>query len=210
MEMAIGGFMNLSNSLAATGLSLAVLIALPISAYGGEVRVGVSTHDVNVLNTRRQIENSTAVSGEYIFETPKWLEWAASANPYVYGTLNLNGKTDHGGVGLNWRQSVGKFYAEFGTGLSAHDGTVRIVGDVDLSLPQPELDIAINRFFDRFDNELEFGSRVLFRNQVALGYEINDQWGADIYYEHLSHAQILGGPQNDGLDNVGVRVSRKF
>ncbi len=29
-------------------------------------------------------------------------------------------------------------------------------------------------------------------------------------YEHLSHGQILGDGRNQGLDNIGLRVSYSF
>jgi len=33
----------------------------------------------------------------------------------------------------------------------------------------------LDRVYERRDNELEFGSNVLFRNQAALGYRFSDK-----------------------------------
>lgn len=202
--------MKLPNTFIFLSAVLSGLIVLPTSASADEVRLGIVLHDQNVLNKRPQKENGPALSGEYIFETPEWLEWAASANPYVYGTLNLEGNTNHGGFGLNWRQHVGKFYAEIGAGLSIHDGALEIFGDIDFTLPEDQVRASIQQILARRRAEHQFGSRVLFRNQIALGYKIDKNWGADVFYEHLSHGGVLSDGRNDGLDSTGLRLSRKF
>lgn len=202
--------MKISKHLTLFSVLVTAGIVYPIHAHCDEIRLGPVIHDQNVLNRRREKENSLAIYGEYIFETPGWLEWAASANPYIYGTVNLEGNTNHGGVGLNWRQHVGKFYAEFGTGLSVHDGALSIFADIDFTLPEAEVRTAILQLFERRANEHQYGSRVLFRNQLAVGYQIDDKWGADVFYEHLSHGGLLSDGRNDGLDSIGLRMSRKF
>jgi len=66
-------------------------------------------------------------------------------------------------------------------------------------------------FRARQQSEIDFGSRVLFRQQIAFGYRWTDKWSSHIFAEHLSHGNILvSGKPNEGLDTVGIRFSRHF
>ncbi len=192
------------------------LVLAPIPAYADEIRVGIMAHGVKIplSDVNAGKEESVSVTGEYIFDTPNWPKWTLGARPYIYGSINLGGDTSHGGVGLNWRQSfLDRFYAEIGGGFSVHNGTNRIDFPSEAvlrALTSGERIALLAPLFERRRNEIEFGSRVQFRAQGALGYSFNDQWSAEFVYEHLSNGQILGGPQNDGLDSVGVRLARKF
>ncbi len=185
-------------------------------SYADEVRVGIMVHDVDIpeISNRRIKERSTSVTAEYIFDTPNWPKWTLGARPYIYGTANLGGNTHHGGVGMNWRGHFSeRFYAEFGGGLSVHTGTNDIEFPSAATVQALTFDERIALFqpiFYRLDNEIQFGSTVLFRIQAAIGYDINETWGADIVYEHLSNGGVLGGPENGGLDSVGFRLSRRF
>ena len=184
--------------------------------FADEVRVGIMVHDVDIpeITLRTIKERSASITGEYIFDTPNWPKWTLGARPYIYGSANLSGNTHHGGIGLNWRgHFLDNFYAEFGGGLSVHSGTNSIEFPSQatlLSLTNDERIALLTPIFQRLDNEIQFGSTVLFRAQFAIGYDFNETWGADIVYEHLSNGHIFGGPKNGGLDSVGFRLSRKF
>ncbi len=190
--------------------------ALSTPVRADEIRIGVMAHgvDVPLSDVNGGKEDGVSITGEYIFDTPNWPRWTLGARPYIYGSVNLAGNTSHGGAGLNWRRSLGgRFYAEIGGGFSVHNGTIRIdfpSSAALLALTTEERIALITPLYARRDNEIEFGSRVQFRAQGAVGYNLNDQWSAEFAYEHLSNGQILGGPQNDGLDSLGIRLARKF
>lgn len=188
------------------------LMAMPNLAQADEIRLGVMAHDVDVFTGHSYIkEDSTAISVEYIFDTPKWLDWAWKARPYVYGTANLGGHTNHGGAGLNWQvEFFDKFFGEFETGLSVHSGTNSIPLSILSGVTDAQRLANIHDYFYRGRTEIEFGSTVLLRNQIAIGYRFNDVWSADVSYEHLSHGGVFNSTNNDGVDSVGLRVSRKF
>jgi len=179
----------------------ACLVFIPNSAAAqiAEVRVGLTEFDERSLNvgiaTQRANENSIAINGEILFEEPKFLKWALSPQPYIGGTLNLEGKTSYGGAGLLWRQGFGeKFYGDFAVGFVAHTGTNDI-----------------SDFFERIspDREnIQFGSTILFREQVALGYNVNEDWSAELFFEHLSNAGLAFN--NEGADSLGFRAVKKF
>ncbi len=182
-----------------------LLSAVPAFAQVSEIRVGISNFDTEIIDLGITVfngrENSVAINGEIIFEEPEFLKWALTPQPYINATINLEGDTSFGGAGLLWRQSFGdKLYGDFSFGLVVHDGT-------NIIDPNNELD-----FFERINlrNEnISFGSRVLFREQITLGYRITNDWAAEIFGEHLSNGQVFGNI-NEGVDIVGAKVSKRF
>lgn len=192
-------------------LGLFVMLGGTLSAQADEMRAGVSLHDGEffedlVFGGKHGKEQSISLTAEYIWDTPDWLNWAWGARPYVGGTVNLEGETSHGGGGVVWRGSfLGNFYADFSLGLVVHSGHVRTPNPIDATTPE---EVAIRHA--RKAAEIEFGSRVLFRENFALGYRFSEKWAGEITYEHLSHGQLLGGPENEGANSVGVRLARRF
>lgn len=184
---------------------IAVLSAAPAFAQISEVRVGISDFDETTINLGISAvngrENSVAINGEIIFEEPEFLKWALTPQPYINATINLEGETSYGGAGLLWRQSFGdKFYGDFAFGLVVHTGTNVVDSDNQLSFLE---------FIERTNEEISFGSRVLFREQITLGYRITDEWSAEVFAEHLSNGQILGSV-NEGVDILGLKASKRF
>lgn len=189
-------------------------------AQVAEVRAGVGVHDIRVLSNLPIREHSVVLNGEVLFEEPEFLKWAFSPQPYIGGQLNLGGSTSYGGAGLVWRQNFGKrFYGDLAVGLVVHDGAL------ELNLPTVDLDgfesieeiradpvvqaILSERAFLR-SNTIEYGSRVLIREQLTLGYRLNENWAVEGYFEHVSHGNLWTDADNDGSDSAGFRVNRKF
>jgi len=212
----------------------AVLWPMSVMAQIAEVRVGIAEFDERTIDFEgeapfgRANENSVAISGEILFEEPEFLKWAFSPQPYVGGSLNLEGNTSFAGGGLLWRQTVGKkFYGDFALGLVGHTGTTNIEPSDDFidvlnqagefenieEIPSDLLTALDNRFdnfFARQDEEIEFGSRILFRLQGAIGYNINDDWAGEVYIEHLSNGDVFSNEANEGVNILGLRAARKF
>ncbi len=111
-----------------------------------------------------------------------------------------NDGVNFGGVGLLWRWEFADGWAfEPGFGYIVHDG---------------EID---NPFDDNTPEAAEFsrehqllGSRDLFRTTLALEREFGSRWAAQIYYEHMSHGQILDSGRNQGLDYYGLRIAYRI
>ncbi|VAV87452.1 hypothetical protein MNBD_ALPHA06-172 [hydrothermal vent metagenome] len=185
-------------------LSLALVVAglaSPAVAQVSEFRVAVLDHDVNVTgNGAGGKEGGVNVAAEIVFNSPDFLSWAGAPRPFINGSLNTAGQTNFGGAGLAWTANFGeRFYGEFDFGLSVHDGITKLS-------PNPADPERI-----RLDaTRVILGSRVLFRSVFSLGVHVNDNWDAGLVFEHLSHGQILAQGRNEGLDNIGIRFSRKF
>ena len=187
-------------------LCLCAASALPAMAQVAEVRAGVTAHDLGwtIINADGDEEKSVALNAEIIFEEPKFLKWALSPQPYIGGTLNLEGNTSYGGAGLLWRQNLGEtFYGDFAFGLDIHDGFLDFE-DVGSNSSN------VTEFLDLLRNNNLYGSRVLFRQQLTLGLNLSDNWAAEGFVEHISHAGLLADNANEGSDAAGFRINRKF
>jgi hypothetical protein len=203
-------------------------LASPAAAQVAEVRLGANFHDIDWTGagSGSDKERSGAINGEVVFEEPEFLKWALSPQPYVGGALNLGGETSYGGGGLLWRQTFAKnFYIDVSLGLVIHDGTIEVkpsaivqsvIDDATVEdgltpeqRAQFETDLA--DFRNRQQTEIDYGSRILFREQIALGYRWSDEWSTHVFVEHLSHGNILVSDRpNEGLDTLGVRASYHF
>lgn len=160
-------------------------LVAPVPAQAGEVFGGLYVHDIDSPLTKSGIENGMDVQLGYrwnrIGKTP--------LQPYVFGALNTSGETHYAVAGLSAKFGD-RLYVRPGLGLAVHSGDNQ-------------------DFEDPFDNDIEFGSAILFAPEVGIGFAINDRASIEASLVHLSHAQIFGG-QNPGIDNVGVRFNWKL
>jgi len=210
-------------------LATAILsMATPASSQVSEARLGTNIHDINWtgLGNGEAKERSIAINGEIVFKEPEFLKWALSPQPYVGGAVNLSGETSYGGAGLLWRQSLDrKSYLDISFGLVVHDGTIEVKasplvqsviddGAITGSFSAAQLTqfaAELAEFRNGQQSEIDYGSRILFRQQIALGYRWNENWSTQVFIEHLSHGNILvRGRPNEGLDNIGMRASYHF
>lgn len=185
----------------------AALLLAPAAAIAGEARIAAVAHDIDGLDAGVSGKESGAAIGlEYMWESPDFLDILFSPRPYIGGNIHLQGKTSFVGGGLTWRGDItGRFYIDGSFGLVVHDGETELPG-AEVGLPDEENQRRIRANAEN----IEFGSRVLFREQVALGVRVTESWAAEIFYEHLSHGNILDDGSNEGLDNAGLRLSRRF
>ncbi|MCW5724277.1 MAG: acyloxyacyl hydrolase [Maricaulaceae bacterium] len=185
----------------ASAASAAVLLfaaaAPAVADDSWEFRLGVTRHDLV-----RSIEDGPNLTIGVLAPSPDALSWAFSPRPYLYGSFNLSGRTNFGVLGLAWTIPLtDRFSAELAGGVAYHDG----VKDFDRSAPPDDptrIRLASTRAL--------LGSRVLFHSSLGLDYALTDTMRVGVYYEHLSHGQILGNGRNQALDNAGVRVGWRF
>lgn len=166
-----------------------------------EFRVGVMQENICVLDCNNaNKEPGQNINADLLFASPDVLDIIWSPKPYVMGSLNTQGDTSFGGVGLHWSfPFASKWAFEPSFGYVIHDG--------ELASPYPDGDPRSLAFTEE---HVLLGSRDLFRTTFGVHYAFNDTWGAELMYEHLSHGQFLGEGRNQGLDNLGVRVSYAF
>lgn len=182
-------------------LSILASFAMAGTAFADlldEVRVGVTQHNVCVTDCdNANKEDGPNISAELVFTSPDVLSAILAPRPYLMGSLNTSGDTSYGAAGLIWNfRLTERLSFEPGVGYALHDGA--------LESPFPQGDPQGDAFTS---DHVLLGSHDLFRTSLAVNYAISDRWGAQILYEHLSHGQILGNGRNQGLDNVGLRVT---
>jgi len=161
-------------------LFIALGIAAP--AQAGELFGGVYVHDVDTPLTQSGIENGADIQlgyrGGRIGRTP--------LQPYVFGALNTAGDTSYAAVGLSAK--LGKqVYLRPGLGIAIHNGSTK-------------------KFQDLSNDQIDFGSRILFEPEIGLGVQLSDRASIEASWVHMSHAQLFGH-QNPGIDNFGVRLN---
>ena len=81
---------------------------------------------------------------------------------------------------------------------------------VEAFLADPQAQAILNERSFRLLNTLEYGSRILLREQLTLGYRLDEKWALEGYFEHVSHGNIWTDGPNDGSDAAGFRINRKF
>ncbi len=155
--------------------------ASPASA--GEIFGGLYAHDVDTpLTIGDHPEDGVDVQlgwrGGRIGRTP--------LQPYVLGALNSSGDTSFAAIGLSAKFGR-SIYIRPGLGLAIHNGSD-------------------GNFDDPFNDDIEFGSRVLFEPELGIGVQIAPRITAEASWVHLSHAQLFG-KQNPGMDTIGVRLN---
>lgn len=179
----------------------ATMIAPSAAAQIDSVRLGVMKHNICVSDCKNaDKESGVNINGELRFASPDFLSWAFSPRPYVMASVNSDGNTSYGGVGLEWDFPIVQgWHFEPGFGYVIHDG--------DINNPFPS---GTQAAVDYSADHVLLGSRDLFRTNLALTWDVSPDWALQGIYEHVSHGQILGTGRNQGLDEIGVRAVWRF
>jgi len=166
----------------ATFLCPALLGLAATPAAAGELFGGLYVHDVKLPTDRSGIEDGTDVvlgyRGGPIGHTP--------LQPYLFGALNTAGDTSYAAIGLSAKFGSA-VYIRPGLGVAVHTGSAE-------------------KFQDPTNDEIDFGSRVLFEPELAVGMQVGSRVSVEASWTHMSHAQLFSH-QNPGIDNLGVRLN---
>ncbi len=117
--------------------------------------------------------------------------WDRILRPRVHigGTIATDDKPNQVFAGLSWTAHLTeKFFLELGLGGTFHDG---------------HLDVGDN------DDGPFLGCRALFREYMAAGLNLTENWSLIAHMEHSSHANLCDGP-NEGLSRAGVMLGYAF
>lgn len=179
----------------------AMMMAPQAHAGVDEIHVGVMQHNICVINCKNaDKEDGPNVELQVSFDSPEFLNWAFSPQPYIMASVNTAGDTSFGGFGLEWRWDFAENWAlEPGLGYVVHNG--------ELENPYPDGSPEAAAFAEE---HVQYGSRDLFRTSLGLTYDFSGPWEGQVFYEHLSHGQILGNGRNQGVDQIGLRFGYQF
>jgi lipid A 3-O-deacylase len=173
-------------------------LAMAPAAQAGvdEIHVGVMAHNVCVTDCKNaNKEDGPNVEFQVSFDSPSFLRWAFSPQPYIMASVNVAGETSFGGVGLEWRW-------DFADGWALEPGFGYVVHDGETNNPYPNGSPEAEAFANE---HVLLGSEDLFRTSIGLTRDFAGPWEAQLFFEHLSHGQMLGDGRNQGMDQIGVR-----
>ena len=160
---------------------IAGLAVLSLSAGIAQAQISEVRVGVVAHDLARNIEDGVQLSGQIVFDSP--------------------GNTNLGAAGFLWTGNFSERWSlDGGFGVAYHDG-VRDVSDLPPSDPD-RIRLAGSRAL--------LGSRFLFHTQLGLDYAVTPRVAVGVYYEHFSNGQILGKGRNQGLDEIGARISWRF
>ncbi len=179
------------------------LVVFGSAAQAGieELRIGFAQHDVELTGDPAR-ESGINIQPQIVFKSPRILSFMASPNPYLIASINSDGETNFAGGGLLYKRHFGAsdWFWEFDGGIVYQDGRTK--------LPPP---IEAAERLRIIASEITFGSHMQFHFVAGLGKVTAANWDAQIYFEHLSHGQILSSDdKNEGVENIGVKFSRRF
>lgn len=162
------------------GLAMALFAATPAAAV--ELFAGGYVHDLKTPLDKSGIEQGAdllfGVRGGGIMMTP--------IQPYGFVAVNTSGKTSYGAIGVSAKFGD-KLYVRPGFGLAVHTGSAK-------------------DYSDPTNGKIDFGSRLLFEPELAIGLAIAPRTSIEASWIHMSHATLFSR-QNPGIDNIGVRVN---
>jgi hypothetical protein len=175
----------MKSSLLLASAAFATVAASP--ARGQEIFGGVYAHDVMTGLTKSGIEDGVDFELGWRGGRIDALSIVGTASPHAFVSVNSAGDTHFAAAGVNWK--IGRtVYVRPGIGLAVHSGPGSVVPG---------------------DNRIDFGSRILFAPEIGAGVELNEGLSVEASWVHLSHGKIFG-PQNPGLDTIGVRLNYRF
>ena len=179
---------------------LASGFAAPASAQlVDELRLGIAEHDfeINQDDTR---ESGVNIQPQIVFRSP--LPNFLEPQPYLIASINSDDETNFYGGGILFKQGLfsDEWFWELDGGIVWHDGRT--------DLPPP---IEAEERMRILATEITFGAETLFHFIAGVGREINDDWDAQVYFEHLSTGQVFGDDtKNEGVENIGIKIAYKL
>ena len=184
------------------------------SAWAGELIVGAYKHDVTFIGEAVGLgaagrEDGVDLHLGYRTDRLENLTWLGKPQVHAFVSLNSENTSNFVAAGFSWPIDFGDeggFYFRPGMGLAYTDGETGLPPVNEPGISQAEID----RRLVLYNTRIDFGSKVLFQPELALGYRFNDKWAAELSYVHLSNGQIFHQGKNQGLDDVGVRLVYAF
>lgn len=168
-----------------------------------EWRIGLVAHNIHPFGYGefQSREDGVNLEGELVGAPLRFLHAVWTPRPYAMVSANLGGHTSFAAAGFYWRiRLTKKWRLEPGLGVAVHDGELRN--------PYPASDPRAAGF--QRDHQV-LGTRLLFRDSLALERTIGVGRSVGLVLEHLSNGgDLFGNHDNESLNELGVRFSTTF
>jgi lipid A 3-O-deacylase len=153
-----------------------------------EIRLGVLRHDVK-SELKHMYEEGYDINAEYLFSSPQnaFFDVIFSPRPHLGTSINTRGATSQFYTGLTWHINLCSWlFFELNFGGETHNGKLK----------------------HRSKKRKALGSRLLFREGVALGVQFANHHSLSILLDHASNAKLAR--PNPGLTGFGLRYGYLF
>lgn len=204
--------MQLSGVTRAVGVLLAASLMSAAPARAAEVYGGLFKHDVSTLGNFVGLGAANREHGVDVHvgvRSNRLENLTLLGRPQAHAMISVNSHNTSNFVaaGFDWAIPLGKtFYVRPGFGLAYTDGAAGLPPANAPNLTPAERERRTRLYYTRID----FGSKVLFKPELALGVRLSDRLAAEFAYVHLSNGQIFHTGKNQGLDDAGVRLVYSF
>jgi lipid A 3-O-deacylase len=188
--------------------ALAAGLGLAGPAGAAELLTGVYAHDAAFIGGALGTGSADREKGADIHlgvrsDRIEALGLIGAPQAHAFVSINTNHTSDFVAAGLSWPIGLGHgFYFRPGIGLAYTDGKTNLPPVNAPGLTPAE----IQRRLTLFETRIDFGSRILFEPELALGVHLDDRWSAELSWVHISNGEIFHHGKNQGLDDAGVRV----
>lgn len=176
---------------------------LVVSAAGhvaaGEVVAGAYGHDLGPAHR----ENGADFLVGWRSGPVDSLKLLGRPSLYVSAAANTSVPTDWLVAGFAWKFPItDRFYVRPNIGMGYTTG----IADRP-SVTEPGISAAERaRRLHLYETRINFGGHWQFNPGLSAGYRISKRLAAELSYEHLSNGQILHQGDNEGLDDIGLRL----
>jgi hypothetical protein len=202
----------IDKGLRAVGAAVALLFLSAAPASAAEIYAGLFKHDVTFLGEFVGLGAAGRESGTDLHlglrsNRIDSLSMLGRPQAHVAVSINSNNTSNFVAAGLDWAIPLGKtVYFRPGLGLAYTDGAAGLPPVNAAGISPAE----IERRLRLYNTRIDFGSKVLFAPEVALGVRLSDRWAVELSYTHLSNGQIFHTGKNQGLDDAGARLVYSF
>ena len=181
-------FVILTLAIASTLFTQPVFAADNSFTWLDEVRVGVTSSDSKGASASGELQALfsplSPIGHPY---DPNWA-WVFSPRPLIGASVSLEGKTSQAYAGLAWDLPIsGPYFVELSAGGLVHDQN-------------------LNQNYS--DRPSPLTTRFLFREAIAIGYNINANWRILLFADHGSDGNL--GYRNEGVNRFGFLLGHKF
>lgn len=153
-----------------------------------EVRVGVTSSASNALSASGELQVLFSPLRPVAKPYDPNLTWLFSPRPLIGASISLEGRTSQAYAGLVWNLPIsGPYFVEVSAGGLVHDQN-------------------LNQTYN--DRPSPLTTRFLFRESIAIGYEINPNWRVLAFADHGSDGNL--GYRNEGVNHFGLLLGKKF
>ncbi len=172
-----------------------------------EFFLGFWRHDPEQDNNE---SDTLDLNAEIVFRKIRWFDvdnpiadFILSPRPLIGGSVHNQNETHTAYTELNWRYIfTNDVFIAGSFGLTYHTGNLE---RPTLQCTLPEVcHLPGNRAFDDDRRAVTLGSRILFRESLAMGYRLTRHHSVSFYGAHISNGGILA-KDNDGMNFVGIR-----